>query len=126
MGIKWPQHTVGDHVRNPYFSNPCVHRMGAGMAVSNDGTLLVTISHDKSVKIFDVVNFDMMSMLVLPFVPQTAEWIYKVRRMTASRPMRLARNLQGKGLGWWLGVPKRGGRARNRGPSLCRLQLKGP
>ncbi len=51
----------------------------AGMAVSNDGTLLVTFSHDQSMKIFDVVNFDMMHMLQLPFVPAAAEWVYRVR-----------------------------------------------
>lgn len=49
------------------------------MAVSNDGTLLVTISHDMSVKVFDVLNFDMMLMLVLPFVPSCVEWVYRVR-----------------------------------------------
>lgn len=54
----------------------------AGMAVSNDGTLLVTISHDQSVKVFDVLNFDMMLMLKLPFVPSCAEWVYRVRPKT--------------------------------------------
>ena len=52
----------------------------AGMAVSNDGSLLVTISRDHSVKVFDVAGFDMVLMLRLPFVPRTAEWIYRVRR----------------------------------------------
>ena len=52
------------------------------MAVSNDGTLLVTISHDQSVKVFDVLNFDMMLMLKLPFVPSCAEWVYRVRTKT--------------------------------------------
>ena len=47
--------------------------------MSNDGTLLVTFSHDQSMKIFDVVNFDMMHMLQLPFVPAAAEWVYRVR-----------------------------------------------
>ena len=46
--------------------------------MSNDGTLLVTISHDQSMKIFDVVNFDMMQMMQLPFVPAAAEWVYRV------------------------------------------------
>lgn len=55
---------------------------GAGMAVSNDGTLLVTISHDQSVKVFDVLNFDMMMMLKLPFVPSCAEWVFRVRLCT--------------------------------------------
>ena len=47
--------------------------------MSNDGTLLVTFSHDQSMKIFDVINFDMMHMLQLPFVPAAAEWVYRVR-----------------------------------------------
>lgn len=29
-------------------------------------------------QVFDVVNFDMMTMLKLPYVPQCAAWIYKV------------------------------------------------
>ena len=60
------------------------------MAVSNDGTLLVTISHDQSVKVFDVLNFDMMLMLVLPFVPSCADWVYRVR---AQSPVSLRPNL---------------------------------
>jgi hypothetical protein len=50
-----------------------------GMAVSNDGALLVTISRDQSVKVFDVPGFDMVLMLKLPFVPAAAEWIFRVR-----------------------------------------------
>jgi peptidylprolyl isomerase domain and WD repeat-containing protein 1 len=48
-----------------------------GMAVSNDGALLVTISRDQSVKVFDVPGFDMVLMLKLPFVPAAAEWIFR-------------------------------------------------
>ena len=50
-----------------------------GMAVSNDGSLLVTISRDQSAKVFDVPGFDMVLMLKLPFVPAAAEWIFRVR-----------------------------------------------
>lgn len=50
-----------------------------GLAVSHDSALLVSISHDKSVKVFDVASFDMMAMLRLPFVPACAEWISKAR-----------------------------------------------
>lgn len=49
------------------------------MAVSNDGSFLVTISRDQSVKVFDVAAFDMVLMLRLPFVPKAAEWIFRVR-----------------------------------------------
>lgn len=42
-----------------------------------DGLLCCTISSDHSVKIYDVVNYDMMVMLRLPYVPGTVEWVYK-------------------------------------------------
>lgn len=53
-------------------------RVCAGMAVSGDCSLLVTISRDQSVKVFDVAGFDMVLMLKLKFVPAAAEWIYRV------------------------------------------------
>ena len=54
--------------------------------MSNDGTLLVTISHDQSMKVFDVVNFDMMHMVQLPFVPAVAEWVYRVSCRPVPKP----------------------------------------
>lgn len=48
-----------------------------GLAVSVDGLLCCTISNDKSVKIYDVVNYDMMLMIRLPFIPGAAQWVYK-------------------------------------------------
>ncbi|GMH11120.1 hypothetical protein Nepgr_012961 [Nepenthes gracilis] len=48
-----------------------------GLAVSVDGLFCCTISHDQSVKIYDVVNFDMMVMIRIPFVPGAVEWVYK-------------------------------------------------
>ncbi|CAH9094098.1 unnamed protein product [Cuscuta epithymum] len=48
-----------------------------GLAVSTDGMLCCTISNDRSVKIYDVVNYDMMAMIHLTFVPGSVEWIYK-------------------------------------------------
>ncbi|KAM0946161.1 putative peptidylprolyl isomerase transcription factor WD40-like family [Dioscorea sansibarensis] len=48
-----------------------------GLAVSSDGLLCCTISNDQSVKIYDVVNYDMMVMMRLPFVPGAVEWVYK-------------------------------------------------
>lgn len=53
-------------------------RVRAGMVVSGDCSLLVTISRDQSVKVFDVAGFDMVLMLKLKFVPAAAEWIYRV------------------------------------------------
>lgn len=39
--------------------------------------LCCTISNDRSVKIYDVVNYDMMAMIRLSFVPGSVEWVYK-------------------------------------------------
>ncbi|XP_020592745.1 peptidyl-prolyl cis-trans isomerase CYP71 isoform X2 [Phalaenopsis equestris] len=47
------------------------------MQVSVDGLFCCTISSDQSVKIYDVVNYDMMVMLRLSFVPGAVEWVYK-------------------------------------------------
>jgi len=47
------------------------------MQVSVDGLLCGTISNDRSVKIYDVVNYDMMVMIGLQFVPGAIEWVYK-------------------------------------------------
>ncbi|XP_031622174.1 peptidylprolyl isomerase domain and WD repeat-containing protein 1 [Contarinia nasturtii] len=46
------------------------------LAVNVNGTYLCTASSDKSVKIFDVVNFDMINMIKLDFEPKCAEWIH--------------------------------------------------
>lgn len=45
--------------------------------VSVDGMLCCTISNDRSVKIYDVVNYDMMAMVRVPFIPGCVEWVYK-------------------------------------------------
>lgn len=52
---------------------------GLGLSVSRDGSLLVSISDDKSIKVFDIPNIDMMAMLRLTYVPSCAEWIFRVR-----------------------------------------------
>lgn len=48
-----------------------------GLAVSVDGMLCCTVSNDQSVKIYDVVNYDMMAMVRLPYIPGCAEWVYR-------------------------------------------------
>jgi peptidylprolyl isomerase domain and WD repeat-containing protein 1 len=45
--------------------------------VSADGLLCCTISDDKAVKIYDVINYDMMAMLKLTFHPKAVEWVFK-------------------------------------------------
>ncbi|XP_070563802.1 peptidylprolyl isomerase domain and WD repeat-containing protein 1-like [Ptychodera flava] len=46
------------------------------IAVSSDGLFLCTIAEDKALKVFDIVSFDMINMMKLPYVPQCCEWIY--------------------------------------------------
>ena len=48
-----------------------------GMSVSTDGLLLCTVSADQSIKVFDIINFDMINMFKLPYTPATCEWIHK-------------------------------------------------
>lgn len=46
------------------------------LSVNSNGTYLCTAGVDKNVKIFDVVNFDMINMIQLDFIPKCAEWIH--------------------------------------------------
>lgn len=46
------------------------------LAANHNGHYLCTASADRSVKIFDIVNFDMINMLRLDYVPHCAEWIH--------------------------------------------------
>ncbi|XP_034835449.1 peptidylprolyl isomerase domain and WD repeat-containing protein 1 [Maniola hyperantus] len=46
------------------------------VAANSTGTLLCTASSEKTVKVFDVVNFDMINMLSLEFEPYCAEWVH--------------------------------------------------
>ena len=47
------------------------------MSINNPlGSLLATISDDKSLKIFDIINFDMINMNKLEFKPGCVEWCY--------------------------------------------------
>lgn len=46
------------------------------LTVNSNGTYLCTTSVDKSAKIFDVINFDMINMLKLSYTPLCAEWVH--------------------------------------------------
>lgn len=46
------------------------------LAANSAGTYLCTASVDKNVKVFDVINFDMINMIKLDYVPYRAEWIH--------------------------------------------------
>lgn len=48
-----------------------------GLTLSHDNALLVSMSRDKTIKVFDVITFDMIAMLKLSFVPACAAFIYK-------------------------------------------------
>lgn len=41
------------------------------------GSLLCSVSNDRSLKVFDIVNFDMINMIKLDFQPQCCDWIHK-------------------------------------------------
>ncbi|KAJ8982587.1 hypothetical protein NQ317_005059 [Molorchus minor] len=43
---------------------------------NSEGTLLCSASLDKSLKIFDVINFDMINMLKVDYIPCTVEWVH--------------------------------------------------
>ena len=44
---------------------------------SNDQRLATVCPKDQTLKVFDVVNFDLMHMIKLKFVPDLCEFIYK-------------------------------------------------
>lgn len=47
-------------------------------SVNATGSLLATIASDKAVKVFDIVNFDMINILKLDYIPSyCASWIHK-------------------------------------------------
>ncbi|XP_066507276.1 peptidylprolyl isomerase domain and WD repeat-containing protein 1 [Hoplias malabaricus] len=46
------------------------------ISVSAEGALLCTVGDDQAMKVFDVVNFDMINMLKLGYHPGQCEWIY--------------------------------------------------
>ncbi|KAF8645189.1 hypothetical protein AX16_008016 [Volvariella volvacea WC 439] len=48
-----------------------------GVSASADGQLFATISEDSNVKVFDVVNFDMINMIKLNFKPHACCWVHK-------------------------------------------------
>ncbi|PKC13234.1 peptidyl-prolyl cis-trans isomerase cyp15, partial [Rhizophagus irregularis] len=47
------------------------------ISVSADGLLLATGAVDKALKVFDVVNFDMINMMKLEYTPNSICWVHK-------------------------------------------------
>ncbi|VDD80088.1 unnamed protein product [Mesocestoides corti] len=50
-----------------------------GLALSYDGELACTVGDDKTAKIFDIINFDMISMMKLGFVPRECCFVYTAK-----------------------------------------------
>eukprot|EP00035_Acanthoeca_spectabilis_P023925 m.451597 g.451597 ORF g.451597 m.451597 type:complete len:634 (+) comp20176_c0_seq1:195-2096(+) len=48
----------------------------SGMGGSVDGYYLATTSNDNALKIYDILNFDMINMMKLSFEPGLVEWIH--------------------------------------------------
>ncbi|XP_075981661.1 peptidylprolyl isomerase domain and WD repeat-containing protein 1 [Anticarsia gemmatalis] len=46
------------------------------VAANTTGTLLCTASQEKTIKVFDVVNFDMINMITIEFEPYCVEWVH--------------------------------------------------
>ncbi|CAE6442967.1 unnamed protein product, partial [Rhizoctonia solani] len=44
---------------------------------STDGTVVASVAEDGSVKVFDVINFDMINMIKLDYTPKTACWVHR-------------------------------------------------
>ncbi|KAI9145218.1 peptidyl-prolyl cis-trans isomerase cyp15 [Paraphysoderma sedebokerense] len=48
-----------------------------GVSLSVKGDLLATISPDKNLKVFDVINFDMINIMKLDYIPKAVCWIHR-------------------------------------------------
>ncbi|OAA82427.1 cyclophilin-type peptidyl-prolyl cis-trans isomerase [Akanthomyces lecanii RCEF 1005] len=47
------------------------------VAVSQDGRSFATAGADETIKIFDVITFDLLSMITLNYVPKSVCWVHK-------------------------------------------------
>ncbi|KAI0225069.1 Peptidyl-prolyl cis-trans isomerase cyp15, partial [Massospora cicadina] len=47
-----------------------------GLSISADGQNLASISQDRTLKVFDIINFDMINIIRLEYVPGTVAFIY--------------------------------------------------
>ncbi|KAJ1927228.1 Peptidyl-prolyl cis-trans isomerase cyp15 [Tieghemiomyces parasiticus] len=49
----------------------------AGVSLSADGLLFATVSSDRTLKVYDVVNFDMINVISLDYVPGCVCWLHR-------------------------------------------------
>ncbi|KAG9009450.1 hypothetical protein FRB93_005386 [Tulasnella sp. JGI-2019a] len=70
----WQKQTEGIEFVKHYRAHmaPIVH-----VSASADGTLFASVAEDGSTKVFDVINFDMITMLKLEFTPKACCWVHK-------------------------------------------------
>ncbi|QRV92468.1 peptidyl-prolyl cis-trans isomerase, cyclophilin-type protein [Ceratobasidium sp. AG-Ba] len=47
------------------------------VTASTDGTVAASLADDGTVKVFDVINFDMINMIKLDYTPKTACWVHR-------------------------------------------------
>ena len=45
---------------------------------SQDGLRYASAAVDKKIKVFDVINFDMINMIAVPYTPSVVKWIYSI------------------------------------------------
>ncbi|KAJ7600641.1 hypothetical protein C8J56DRAFT_1010469 [Mycena floridula] len=48
-----------------------------GVSASSDGQLFASVSEDGNAKVFDVVNFDMINIIKLGYVPHSCCWVHR-------------------------------------------------
>ncbi|CAG2101789.1 unnamed protein product [Medioppia subpectinata] len=46
------------------------------LCVNSTGVLLASVSNDKTMKVFDVINFDMINMIRMDYRPHSAQWCH--------------------------------------------------
>jgi len=54
------------------------------LSVSSNGQLMCTVSEDKAMKIFDVINFDMINMIKLGYVASLSEWVFSAASLISA------------------------------------------
>lgn len=48
-----------------------------GVCTSADGAYFATVASDGTVKVFDVLNYDLINMIELPYTPRACAWVHR-------------------------------------------------